>query len=175
MLFIIQQIITLLKLLHAESSDKKIALATVLGFFSAVSPALSLQGVLLILIALFFRVQFGAFLFSWLIFSILSLPLAGAFSSVGEAVLYQEGLREAFIWAQKSALLSSTRFYNTVVLGGLIVAILLAVPLYFLVKKGLQKYREVVVDRIMKTKFYYVLKSSFLFKIVGFYEKYKSL
>ncbi len=175
MLFITQQIITFLKLLHAESSDGKIALATVLGFFSAASPILSLQGVALILVALFFRVQFGAFLLSWLTFSIMLIPAAEVFAYVGEMVLQQESLYSVFVWAQKNTILASTRFYNTVILGGFITSVIISIPLYFLIKRGLKQYREAVVERIMKTKFYYLLKSSFLFKIVGFYEKYNSL
>lgn len=175
MLFIIQQIITFLKLLHAETSDKKIALAVVLGLFSAVSPALSLQGVSLILIALFFRVQFTAFIFSWLLFSLSLIPLAGLFDQAGYVLLSQESLSPFYTWAQQSAVLSQTRFNNTVILGGFVSALVLSVPVFFLVRIILRKYRETVVEKIKSSRAYYVLRSSFLFKVVEFYEKYKTI
>jgi uncharacterized protein (TIGR03546 family) len=175
MLFIIQQFITFLKLLHSESSDTKIALATVLGFFSASSPALSLQGVILLLIALFMRVQFGAFLFSWLLFSIALLPLAGWFNDIGVVLLSSEAWRPFYVALQQNPVLSQTRFYNTIVLGGFVVALIFAVPLFYAVSFLLKTYRNIVVSKIKASKFFLILKSSFLFKIVGFYDKYKSV
>ncbi len=175
MLFIIQQVITFLKLLHAESSDKKIALAAMLGFFSAVSPVLSLQGVLLLLMALLLRVQFGAFMFSWLLFSLALVPFAQIFDQIGYVLLSSEGLREFYVWAQQSAVLSQTRFNNTIILGGFVAAVVLAIPLFFIVRFILKKYRETVVSRVKKSKFYHMLKASVLFKVVEFYEKYKTV
>lgn len=175
MLFIIQQFITFLKLLHSESSDVKIALAAVLGFFSAVSPALSLQGVLFIFIALFMRVQFGAFLFSWLLLSIALLPLASWFNDIGVVLLSSEAWRPLYVALQQNTVLSLTRFYNTVVLGGFVVALFFAIPLFYTTSFLLKAYRNTVVAKIKSSRFFLVLKSSFLFKIVSFYEKYKSV
>lgn len=175
MLFIIQQIIVLLKLLHSEGSDRKIALAIVLGFFISASPLLSLQGLLCSFLAIFFRIQFGAFLFSWLMFSILFIPLAPVFDGLGFALLSQESLHSIYTIAQKNTLFASTRFYNTIVLGGLVFTSVFAVPLYFCTRLVLRLYRDTIVTKLKETKLYHILKATVFFKVVGFYEKYKGL
>jgi uncharacterized protein (TIGR03546 family) len=175
MLFIFKQIVNFLKLLHAEGSDRKIAIALVLGFFSATSPLLSLQGFLFLSIAIFFRIQFAAFLLSWLLFALLFIPLAPLLDQIGHSVLSIEALNSAYTWAQKDALLGSARFYNTLVMGGLVLGLVLAFPLYFSSIWALKTYRSEFVERFKRSKAYHFLKASFLFKIVGFYEKYKAL
>jgi len=153
MYFIVQQFLSLIKLLHSDHSDDKIAWAFVLGFFSAVAPLSSLQGVLLVVIALIFRFQFGAFLLSWLLFSIFLMPFLGLLHSLGSSILGVEALRGVYTAMQKSDLLSLTRFNNTIVMGGFWAALLLS-PL------------------IKSTKVYYFLKSTIFVKVYDLYGKY---
>ena len=172
MYFIVQQFLSLIKLLHSENSDEKIAWAFVLGFFSAVMPLSSLQGVLLVMIALVFRFQFGAFLLSWLLFSIISLPMLGLLHNLGASILGLESLRSVYVYMQKSDLLSLTRFNNTIVMGGFWAALLLAPILYILSKFLLKKYRLMFFKYIKNTKVYYFLKSTIFVKIYDLYGKY---
>lgn len=172
MYFIIQQLLSLIKLLHSDNSDEKIAWAFVLGFFSAIAPLSSLQGVLIVLIALVFRFQFGAFLLSWLFFSIVLMPFMGLFHSFGAKILEVEGLREVYTAMQMSDLLSLTRFNNTIVMGGFWAALILSPLVYLASKFLLKKYRLVFFKYIKSTKVYYFLKSTIFVKVYDLYGKY---
>lgn len=172
MLFIIQQFIALIKLLHSENSDSKIAWAFVLGLFASVSPVLSLQGVVFICIALFVRVQLGAFLLSWLLFSILTLPFVGIFHSLGASLLSLESLRAVYVFMQSGTFLSLTRFNNTIVLGGFLLALFFA-PIFFVFFKWvIVNYRRTFVAYIKSTRVYYAINSSVFIKVYEFYGKY---
>jgi len=172
MYFIVKQLLSLIKLIHSDNSDEKIAWAFVLGFFSAVMPLSSLQGVLIVVVALAFRFQFGAFLLSWLLFSIFTLPFLGSLHSIGAAVLEVEALRGFYTFMQKSDVLSFTRFNNTIVMGGFWVAILLSPLVYLATKFLLAKYRSVFVKYIESTRVYYFLKSTIFIKVYQLYGKY---
>jgi uncharacterized protein (TIGR03546 family) len=65
-----------------------------------------------------------------------------------------------------------TRFYNSIVMGAGIISIVLAVPVYFLSKKLILKYRATVVARYQNTKFWKALKAT---KVYGMYSKYTEL
>lgn len=172
MYFIIQQFLSLIKLLHSENSDEKIAWAFVLGFFSALVPLSSLPGVLFLLLALFLRFQLGAFLLSWLLFSLVTLPFLSVFHSLGSAVLETESLLSLFTYMQKSDFWSLTRFNNTIVMGGCCLGLLLSPLLYFCSKWLLRKYRAVFFKYIKNTKVYYFLKSTVFVKVYELYGKY---
>ena len=172
MYFIIQQILSLVKLLHSDNSDEKIAWAFVLGFFSAVMPFYSLQGVVFLALAILFRFQLGAFLLSWLLFSILVVPFLGLFHYVGEWILSLNSLQSTFVYLQKSDLWSLTQFNNTIVMGGFWTTVLFSPFLYLLFKSLLKKYRAVFFGYIQNTKVYYFLKSTVFVKVYDLYGRY---
>jgi uncharacterized protein (TIGR03546 family) len=175
MFFVFQQVVALLKLLHSDNSDSKIAWAFLLGLFASVSPILSLQGIFFVLIAAFIRVQLAAFLLSWLLFSIVSFLFVGSFHSIGFHFLSLESMNPIYITMQKNTVLSLTRFNNTVVLGGLLTVLFLSPAFLLVFKWAIQKYRAVFVSFITSTKVYYFIKSTFLLKLYGFYEKYEKI
>jgi len=172
MYFIIQQILSLVKLLHSDNSDEKIAWAFVLGLFSAVTPLYSLQGILFLTVAVLFRFQLGAFLLSWLLFSLMIVPFLGLFHSTGERILTLDSLQSAFVYLQKSDLWSLTQFNNTIVMGSFWITALSSPFLYLLFKFLLKKYRAVFFGYIQNTKVYYFLKSTIFVKVYELYGRY---
>ena len=60
MTLLLKQIFQLLKLLNSEKGTTQIAWGVALGFVLGMTPAFSLQTILVLLLLLFFRVQIGA-------------------------------------------------------------------------------------------------------------------
>lgn len=173
MFYIVQQVLNLIKMLHSENSENQIAVGFAMGLFAACSPISSLQVLICLLMVLFLRVQLGAFLISWLVFTILFIPLYSFFAALGDLFLTNEGLKPTFIFMQKNSVLSLTQFNNNVVLGGLIFSLIVAPTSFFVFKFLISKYRKTVVEYFKTTKFYYFLKSTILVKLYGVYSKYE--
>lgn len=175
MFFIAQQVAALIKLLHSENSERQIAFAIALSFAAGLSPMWSLQALVIYLIVLVFRIQIGAFLLFWFIFTLFSLAFAPFFNAIGAAILNISFFEGLFIAMQKSDVLSFSRFNNTVVMGGFVVG-LSAFPLIYLLSHFfIVKYRESFLTYIKSTKYYVVFKSTILVKLYGFYKKYNAL
>jgi len=172
MYFVIQQFLALIKLLHSDNSDEKIAWAIVLGFFSALWPLMSLQGVFVLILALVFRFQLGAFLLSWLLFSILVVPFMGSLHKLGAAFLDLESMNLLYVSMQKSDFWALSRFNNSIVMGSFWAALVLSPFVYILFRWLLKKYRDVFFAYIKSTKVYYILKSTVFVKIYDLYGKY---
>ena len=58
-----------------------------------------------------------------------------------------------------------TKFYNTVVIGSFISAVILCVPMFPLTKIGVVQYRKHIHEKVMKTKFAKALKGTKLYSV----------
>ena len=170
-MFIIRQIFSLLRLLHSENGDKSIAIGISLGFILGLTPVMSLQGVLLLLVLVFCRVQIAAALLSWLLFSLLPLIIPQPLNYVGGAVLEAEFLRPLWTIFYKAPIIPLSQFNNTIVMGGFIIGILGAPLIYKLSLNLVRKYRNSVGAYISNTKFVKVIKGSKLYNWYNAYEQ----
>lgn len=172
MTLILKQIFTLLKLLNSETATNQIAAGISFGFILGMTPAFSLQSLLIFFLCLVFRVQLGAMFLSIFAFSFMAYILDPLFHSAGLYVLQIEGLRPLFTTLYNLPIIPMTRFYNTLVIGSGIISIILS-PIVFIISKILiVKYRKSVVDRFKDTKFFKALKATSFYK---WYYKYDNL
>jgi uncharacterized protein (TIGR03546 family) len=172
MTLILKQIFDFLRLLNSETGTKAIAWGVVCGMILGFTPAFSLQTILVIVLLFFFRIQIGAALLSAVLFKFLSFFLDGVFDPAGRAVLELPALQGLFTALFNMPLVPLTRFNNSIVMGSGVVALVLAVPMYFLAKTLIAQYREQVVARIRATKIFKALQST---KFYGWYVKYEQL
>lgn len=168
-MFILKQLFSLLRLLHSENGDKSIAIGVSLGFILGLTPTLSLQGLLLVLILVLIRIQVGAALLSWLFFSFLPLLIPQPLNLIGGLVLEASPLRPLWTFFYKAPILPLSQFNNTIVMGGFIVGLLGSPLIYLASLKLTQKYRSSVGAYISQTKFIKVIKGS---KLYNWYESY---
>ena len=87
MTLLFKQIFGFLKLLNSDTGTISLAMGVALGFVLGMSPMLSLQGILILLIAIFFRVQLGAVFISSFFFAFVAYLLDPAFHALGEKIL----------------------------------------------------------------------------------------
>lgn len=172
MTLLFKQIFGFLKLLNSDTGTISLAMGVSLGFVLGMSPMLSLQGILILLIAIFFRVQLGAVFISSFFFAFVAYLLDPAFHALGEKILLSPGLAELWTTLFNMPLLPLTRFNNTIVMGAGVLSIALTPVVFILSKILIEKYRKAVVERIKETKIWKAIKATSLFK---WYHKYDSL
>jgi uncharacterized protein (TIGR03546 family) len=170
-MFLVRQLFALLRLLHSENGDQSIAIGVSLGFILGLTPILSLQGILLLLVLVFCRIQMAAALLSWLAFSFFPLLIPQPLNYVGEVVLEASFLRPLWTAFYKAPVLPLSQFNNTIVMGGFIIG-LLGSPLVY---KGalylVTKYRATAGAYISNTKLIKVIKGSKLYNWYNTYEQ----
>lgn len=172
MALILKQIFQLIKLLNSETGTNQIAAGIAAGFILGMSPALSLQSLVLFLLIIVFRIQFGACLLSAFFFKFVAYLLDPAFHAVGANILEMGGLRDLFITLYNMPLVPLTRFNNSVVMGSGVVGFLLSPVVFFVSKLMIQKYREKILAKFQETKLWKAVKATSLYK---WYYKYDNL
>lgn len=169
LMFIIRQLIKLIRLLHQNEGAFLLAFGFSLGCLPGFAGWASILGVISAFIALFFRVQLGAYLLGTAAFSLISLPMVGSFHSVGQKLLYSESLKPLWTSMYENPVFHWLKFNHTVTMGASLIA-LLALPVIFIVSYILViKYQETVLVRLKQTKFYKAFMKS---SLVLLYSKY---
>jgi len=166
MTFLLKQVFDLFKMLNSETGTNQIAAGLALGFALGMSPILSLQGFIIIILMLVFRVQIGAATLSAFFFSFIAYILDPLFHWVGDEILYMNSLQALFTTLYNMPLIPFTRFNNTIVMGSGVVGFILFIPLFFMFQILIKNYRVTVVARFKETKLW---KS---FQLTSFYKWY---
>lgn len=169
---LLKQIFAFLKLLNSETGDIQIATGIAAGFILGMTPALSLQSLIVFVLLFFFRIQIGAAFLSAFFFAFMAFLLDPLFDSVGRAILEMQSLQGFFTTLYNMPIVPFTRFNNSVVMGSGVVAFLLSPLVYILSLYLVRKYRITVVARVKSTKFWKALQATSLYK---WYYKYDSL
>ena len=141
MTYLLKQIFQLVKLLNSETGTNQIAWGVAFGFVLGMTPAFSLQTILVFLILLFFRVQIGAAFVAAFFFKFIAYLLDPAFHSVGSAVLSMESLKPLFTSLYNMPVVPWTRFYNTIVMGSGVFSLALTPVVFFMTLVLVKKYR----------------------------------
>jgi uncharacterized protein (TIGR03546 family) len=172
MTFLLKQIFAFLKLLNSDKGTNQIAAGIACGLILGFAPAFSLQTLLVVVILFFFRIQIGAATVAAFFFAFIAWILDPIHHRVGQAVLETEALRPLFTEMYNMPIVPLTRFYNSIVMGSALVSLVLALPVFFIARQLVVKYRELVVARLHETKFWKVLKATSFYK---WYAKYDEL
>src|SRR4030042_405892 len=113
----IQQIISLIRMLHSETDPRQISLGFALGMIPGLTPFMSLHNILVLLILLFVRANIGAAMLSWAVFSILAFALDPLFHRFGLFLLTDVGALQGLWTALYNApLVPYTNFNNSVLM-----------------------------------------------------------
>lgn len=169
---ILKQIFAFFKMLNSDTGSNQIAAGIACGFILGMTPALSLQTLLVFSVILFFRVQAGAAFLSAFFFKFVAFLLDPVFDNVGASVLEMEGLIPLFTTLYNMPIVPLTRFNNTIVMGSGVVTIAVAPAVFILAKALVIKYRVTVVARFKATKFWKALQATGFYK---WYYKYDQL
>ena len=170
--FMLKQLFAFVKLLNSDTGINQIAAGITAGLFWGFSPFVSLQGLALLVIVFFFRIQIGAAMIFMLLFSLLAWAIDPAAHLLGAWALELGSLQPLYTELYNMPLVPMTRFNNSIVMGSFLLALLLS-PFVFVGSRYLvAKYREHVLERFKNSRAFKALKASPLYNL---YLKYAEL
>lgn len=172
-MFGIEFLAKLVKILRSAASPNQITAGFVIGMIIGLTPFWTLHNFILIVILIMLNINIGTALYSFLLFSAVAYLADPLFHNFGYFLLVDmESLKNLWAFIYNLPLVSLSRYNNTVVIGSLLVALLLAFPMFFLTKSGILYYRENIDQKMQKWKIVQAIKGS---KIYSFYDKIKNL
>jgi uncharacterized protein (TIGR03546 family) len=169
----LKQIINLIRTMHSETDPRQISLGFALGMIPGLTPLTSPHNLLVLLALLFIRVNIGAAILSWGVFSILAYALDPLFHQFGLFILTGVGALQG-LWTTlyNAPVVPYTRFNNSIVMGSLIFSLLAFYPVYWGGRLMVVKYRETLMERFNRLKIVQVFRASSLY---NWYSRYSKL
>jgi uncharacterized protein (TIGR03546 family) len=116
-------------------------------------------------------VQLGAVLVAAFFFKFVAFVFDPLTDVLGRAVLQSASLRSLFVELYNIPLVPLTRFNNSIVMGSGLVGFILSIPMFFVFKHLIVKYRLHVVERIKSTKWWRAMQATAFFKWYNTYDK----
>ena len=158
-------IIKFLKALNSETDPGQISFALTMGMIMGLTPLMSLHNLIVLFLVLVIRANVSSFLTSLTLFSGGAYLFDTAFIQLGEFLLAKPEMIELWTSLYSSDFWRLTHFNNTLTLGSLVVALLLAVPLYFASLFIIINYREHIMAWVKKTKIAEIVRASKIYKL----------
>jgi len=144
-------IIKLLRQMSSDTDPAQIALAVSFAMIFSFTPLWSLHNLLVLLLVSVLRVNWSAFLASWGLFSILAFVLDPLFHTIGYQVLTMESMKETWTMMYNNNLWHLENFNNTIAMGSLLVSLVCFIPIFFITKWLIIRYRKNVVEYVLKS------------------------
>lgn len=166
MFALIKLIQSLFGALHSEGTPGQLAAGIVLGSFLGLTPLLNLHNAIIFAALVLLNVSFAGGLLGWALFVPLGFLLDPLFDWIGHTLLLDVSFLTPF-WTSlyNMPIVPLTNFNNTVVLGSLVFAIVLAVPLFFVVRRGVVRYRATIGERVRQSRFYKAVMASKVYNV----------
>lgn len=149
-----------LKILNSDANPSQISLALCLAMVAGFTPLFSLHNLLILFLVLIIRVNLSSFILGLAFFSGLSFLLDPLFHAVGLGLLKAEFLRGPWTGLYNIILFRLSYFYNSIVMGSLVVSLAFFVPMFFACNFLIRKYRDHVLAWVLKLKIVQAIKAS---------------
>ena len=150
----------LLSALNSEASPGQVAFAFALGMIVGFTPFWSFLNLFVLLIALMVRINFSAFIFGVMVFSLLGYALDPVSIHIGETLLLNPDLRDTWTSLYQNEWLRISAFNNTLTLGGLLLALVALIPVTVISRLLVIQYRHRFMAWMNKLKVVQMLKAS---------------
>ncbi len=152
MTILLKQLFAFFRLLNSDTATNQLAAGLACGVILGFAPILSLQAMLVLFCCFFFRIQLGAAFLSAFFFKFIAYLFDPVSNTLGKSVLEAPSLRSLFVQLYNMPFVPMTRFNNSIVMGSGLISFILVIPLFFLFKNLILKYRATVVARYKQTK-----------------------
>jgi uncharacterized protein (TIGR03546 family) len=169
MLTLLKLLQSLFKTLHSEGTPGQVAAGIVLGAGIGLTPLLSAHNLLLFAAIVLLNVSFGGGMLGIALFTPLGFLLDPVFDRIGLALLQTPGLKGMWTAWYNTPIVPYTNFNNSVTLGSLVTWLVVTVPLYFVARWTITRYRATYGDRVMNSKFMKGLQASKLYNVYSWF------
>ncbi len=162
---------SIFNLLHSNISPLEIALGFALGSIIGLTPFFTLHNLFIFLLLIILNVNFSAGMLGIMVFGLIGYLTDPLAHKIGYLLLVEIKSLEPF-WTNlyNMPIVPFTRFYNTVVLGSLVISLVLFVPVVIFTKNFVVFYRNNLSSKVQKWKIVKIIKAS---GIYNFYKKFK--
>jgi len=158
---LVKLIQSLVGALHSEGTPGQLAAGIVLGSFLGLTPLINLHNALIFAALVLLNVSFAGGMLGWALFVPIGFVLDPLFDWIGHTLLLDVSFLTPF-WTSlyNTPVIPLTNFNNTVVLGSLAFALVFALPLFFVTRWGVARYRVTIGERVRQSKWYRTLMAS---------------
>ena len=160
----ISTISKLFRLLSSDIEPNQLSLGITLGLIAGLSPVLSIQSQLVLILLISLRVNLSIFMISFGLISLVAFLADSVLITIGHSVLNMPELNAMFTEMYNTGLWRFLNFNNTVAMGSMMVSIVAAIPCYFLSHYLIVKYRSAVVEKLKQSALFKFMKNS---KLIG--------
>lgn len=164
-------VIKLFKALNANQHPGQVALSLTLGMLLGLTPLLFPHTLLTVFLIMLLRVNLSALLVSWALFTGVAYAFDPVFHQLGLWVLNHPELVSLWTEWYNNAFWRFMAFNNTIVIGSIVVAYLMALPFWLLSWLLIRVYRKRFLVWVNKFKIVQMLKMtdkvSLLSKVAG--------
>jgi len=170
MFTLIKLIQSLFGALHSEGTPGQLALGIALGSIMGLTPLMNIHNAIVLAALMLLNVSFAGGLLGWALFVPVGFLLDPLFDWIGHSLLLAPALRGLWTSLYNIPIVPLTNFNNTIVLGSLVFALVLLVPLFFATRWAVARYRVTVGERVRQSKFYRAVMAS---KVYNAYKMFK--
>ena len=157
---------SLIKALHSEGTPGQLAAGLALGSILGLTPLWNLHNAIVFTLIVVLNVSFPGALLGWALFVPVGFLLDPAFDWIGRTLLLETpALRPLWTALYNAPVVPLTSFNNTVVLGSVVFALALWLPLFFASRWGVVRYRATVAERLKRSALYRMVTASKLYNL----------
>lgn len=151
-MFWIKLLRSIIKTLNSDGTPGQVATGIAIGSVFGLTPLLSLHNLILFCVVVLLNVSLPAVVLGWIVFAPIGFLLDPLFDALGSLLLLDvQSLRSLWRTASNAPGLALANLNNTVVLGSLIFWLVASVPLFFVTRWGVARYRATIYERVRKT------------------------
>jgi uncharacterized protein (TIGR03546 family) len=165
MLTLLKLLQSLIKALHSEGTPAQVAAGVALGSALGLTPLMNVHNLVIFALLVILNVSFGGGMLGWALFVPVGFVLDPIFHRIGSALLQARNLRPTWESLSNTPLLPYTNFNNTVVLGSVAAWLVLLLPIFFLSRYGVARYRATIGERVRQSKFYQAVTASRVYNL----------
>lgn len=169
-MLIIKFIQQLFKALNSDGTPGQVAMGMALGLAFGLTPLVSLHNLVVLAIAMLTTVSMPGVFLGWAIATPIGFMLDPLFDRVGMGLLMHDALAPFFVWVVNTPGVALSRLNNSIVLGSLVSWIVLLLPMYFVFRVLVQRYRQHIYAKVQQWKLVQTIKAS---KLYNLYELFR--
>lgn len=159
-MLILQFLQQLFKALNSEGTPGQVGMGMAIGLCFGLTPLVSLHNLVVLAIAMLSTVSMAGVFLGWAIATPIGFVLDPLFDRIGMAILTQDALAPFFTWVVNTPVVALSRLNNSIVLGSLVVWLVLLVPMFFVFRVLVARYRADVYAHVQKWRVVQVVKTS---------------
>ena len=162
----------LLRVLNSETDPTQISLAFALSMVAGLTPLAGLHNLFVVFLVLVLRVNISAFILGLAFFSGVAYLLDPLFHAIGLSVLTARAPGSLWTALYNITFFRMLKFYNSILMGSLLLSLALFVPFVLVSNRLILKYREHLLERVRRTRVMQILKATKLYRIYSGYSRY---